>query len=390
MAENDNFIYLPAQASPSDEGPWYSIHAGLVTGIYTAKDWKFVRICCKSAPARQHLDPCWGKFYTWNQAVWHSKKGVELTVGSSLNLEEMERPTRYIQSAEILSTVWPPGSTIVIDDDDVVLSYTGHEPLPVTVTIMPRAGACLADPPNDENQLGHPPPPAPVPMLAPARNRAPTPALAPFLARTSSQPPLSQPQPILLSQSAPQISPPSQRALPQSSHPSTREVRTRLDTRSMVQAARAVSATKRALSPPPPTLVDPASRPTSPFASTAGSSQSLGWVYHQSTLVNSPSDTMSSPGYSPERQLEDNIGCMAGPSGLLQGSSSGAQPAPNPNRLPTILSETQHRLQALRRLRVEDQELESQITVHLVLCLLAMIDISPEGIDEIKTFAAKL
>lgn len=62
---------------------------------------------------------------------------------NSLPREPLKLPTRKILPEGPFSTVYPPGSTIVIEDDDIVDEYRGHY-VTTQVTFMRRAGAGLS------------------------------------------------------------------------------------------------------------------------------------------------------------------------------------------------------------------------------------------------------
>jgi hypothetical protein len=92
------------------------------------------------------------------------------------------QPRRKIESAEILSSLFPSGATIVIEDDDEVVPYTGRIPVIPSVKIMRRAGAGLADAgsdDDDDNPQSRPDSPNSSLSILPASQSAPSRDVAP-------------------------------------------------------------------------------------------------------------------------------------------------------------------------------------------------------------------
>lgn len=184
----------------------------------------------------------------------------------------MERPVRKIQLLEVLSEVYPPGSTIVIEEGDQVMPYHGP-PAPVTVSVVCRAEGSLA--PAFFNVMS----------LSQHCSQAPS-----QLARSSQPVPSSQ--------------------LTQSSL-GMHELRTQLDVGAVVAATRAIpsaadmsedAAASELVQPasPPPTLVDTDSRPQTPSfndATTQGLVEAS-WAHRHSTYV--ASTIKSSPINTPD------------------------------------------------------------------------------------------
>jgi hypothetical protein len=223
-----------------------------------------------------------------------------------MQMATVAKPSRQIQSAEILSSIFPPGATVMINDDDEVVAYTGRLPVIPTVTIMRRAGAGLADSGSDNGHDDHDYPPF--------RPNSPNPSASVIPASQS----------ILSSQTSSSSS--SSYQLPRSSHPFvppvalSNEVLTRLSTRSVVTATRGIAYAPS----PPPTIANSASRAVSPAPfNLAGPSRSGDdtWVYHRSTYVASPTVAMSSPERSPERPP------LSAPPRNNASQASGSQPS---------------------------------------------------------------
>lgn len=221
----------------------------------------------------------------------------------------MEPPIRSIQSLEILSLVYPPGSTIVIEDNDLLLEHSG-DPMPVTVVVVRRTDYDLT--------------------FGDVQVQVPTQA---NIVTKRSSAPLSQPLSAQSSKS-------SQSA---ASQPLMHEVRSRIHSGNIAAATRSFSGVGEALgnasarSPrkafasqvvrsPPPTLVDPDSCPSTPFndAAKANEDPTSHWIYHRSTFVSSPRLDNSSPNRSPERR-DDYQGQDIGSSQPWSSQSSGSQ-----------------------------------------------------------------
>jgi hypothetical protein len=195
------------------------------------------------------------------------------------------KPLRQIQSAEILSRIFPPGATIVIDDEDEVVPYTGRLHIVPTVHIMRRAGAGLATDDDNDNNNGHDNHDDP-----PSRHDSPD-SIAYALPASQST---------LSSQSSISYPPPrSTRAIPRAPTP-------------------------------PSTIANTASRAASPAPFDSSGPSRVGddtWVYRRSAYVVSPTVAMSSPERSPERPPLSALPHNNSSQQFTSNQASGSQPS---------------------------------------------------------------
>ncbi|CAE6533538.1 unnamed protein product [Rhizoctonia solani] len=350
-------IEIPKQATSQQGGPFFGVHCGVVNGVYSADNWPFIHTLLKSTVARKFIDPVFARFTLWNAAVWFRETGIRLDDDAAAQLDELSCSPRQLLSGEVFSALYPRGTTIIYNDNDIILPYTGRESRSNHVLMIPRANFgdnendnALSHASNDGDELGSPQLELPGAGVAPE---------APSQSNTTNVP------------------------LP--SAMSTHETRTRLSTRGMVDATRRIGH----VSPPPPTIAATDSRPASPqppiWVSRDGDDR---WVYHRSTYVTSPTIAMSSPERSPERPHADNQpsdsqqqhpGSQMSTFSSLQFSSSqelGSQ-------LQIVSREARHRMRILSNMRNRDPDVESRICTEVILHLLASSDFTAEGLAEI-------
>ncbi|KAG9091048.1 hypothetical protein FRC06_000732 [Ceratobasidium sp. 370] len=318
------------------------MNVGLATGVYSKAMWSDAQGLVKANIPRQYLDPEWCLCHTWNQVCWFAKKGVKLDP-CAFGYDIMERPPRKVQPAQILSLAYPPGSTIVIEEDDELLPYVHCDPLPITMSVVHR---------SPEGEL--------MPLVGP--------------------PPLVLPSLTLLSSS----------------------VRAALSMRGAVSAVRLlpsadfesnpflVGLQKTSLSEkgkatyvsPALTLVASDSRLSTPpteFEMDNGPNESPVYV-HKSTCVASPHHSTS------------DVICLG------HGGTSGRDPQPSSSQ--QSINSSQYdinncqrgapRLSALRNLCHNDQDVEAHINAYVILNMLAAVHLPDESIDEVKAAAAAL
>ncbi|KAG8734599.1 hypothetical protein FRC11_003877, partial [Ceratobasidium sp. 423] len=137
-------VEIPPEATAQQEGPFFGIHSGIITGVYNSNGWPFVHNLLKSSVARKFVDPVFGQFTSWNATVWFRKTGVKL-------------------NDDVFSALYPHGTTIIHHDSDEIVPYTGRESRVNEVLMMARAfaedeGAGLDDGPDPPPGASPPPP----------------------------------------------------------------------------------------------------------------------------------------------------------------------------------------------------------------------------------------
>ncbi|QRW26070.1 hypothetical protein RhiXN_11147 [Rhizoctonia solani] len=360
-------IEIPQQATAKQGGPFFGVHCGVVNGVYNSDDWTYIHTLLKSSVARKFVDPVFARFALWNAAVWFRETGIRLNDDAAAQLGELPCPPRQILSGEIFSALYPRGTTIIYNDNDVILPYTGREPRLSHVLMIPRAN--FSDNENDD-ALSH---------TCDDNNE-----LNPFLSGTGvapEAPSQSNTTASKLAGTIPNAAPPSAT--------SAHEIRSHPSARGRAAATRRISQ----VSPPPPTIATAHSRPPSPQPSTwVSRGDDDRWVFHRSTYVASPTIAMSSPERSPECSLPDNQ-----PSGSQQYTSSqtsicsslqltGSQESTSQSQI--VSREARHRMRILSNMRNRDPSVESQVCTEVILHLLASSDFTAEGLAEIMNAVA--
>ncbi|KAG9099629.1 hypothetical protein FRC07_010510 [Ceratobasidium sp. 392] len=136
------YVTLPKQATIEDSGPFHAVNRGLMTGVYCKKKGSWAKVGpfvnCDAAASTQ---PYFRNFDEWNSAAWFCNKG---TIASyPADYPPLARPRRKIQCLQVLSEAFPPGTVILLEDDDDVLRSESGDTRPVTVEVMRKAGAGL-------------------------------------------------------------------------------------------------------------------------------------------------------------------------------------------------------------------------------------------------------
>ncbi|CCO34184.1 hypothetical protein RSOLAG1IB_11144 [Rhizoctonia solani AG-1 IB] len=340
-------IELPPEATAQDNGPFFGVHCGVITGIYNVDGWPFVHALLKSAIARKFVDPVFARFKTWNTAVWFRKTGVKLDETSANKLGELARPPREILSGEVFSALYPAGTTVVHQEYNIIVPYTGREVRDNQVFMMVRAFVDNGNRDGSDNgsqlAIGHR-----------HNNRAA---------------PLPVPKPLL-------------------SSASLYETHTQLGPSDTLDTMR-----RGHDSPPPPTLANTDSRPPSPQPATSMPQHNNdAWVYHRSTYVPSPTIVMSSSEPSPKHPPTGSMGSQQH-FGSQASTSSGVQLPGSQElngQLQIVIRKAHHRVCVLSNLRYKDPDIESQICTQVILHLLASGDFTADGLTEIMNAATDL
>ncbi|KDN33396.1 hypothetical protein RSAG8_13515, partial [Rhizoctonia solani AG-8 WAC10335] len=425
-------IEIPPEATAQQQGPFFGIHNGVVNGVYNSDGWSFIHNLVKSGVARKFVDPIYGRFTLWNAAVWFRETGIKLDDVAAAQLEELPRPPRQILSGEVFSALYPPGTTIIHHDRDIILPYIGRVSRNNHVLLMPRADF---DGNEDDDTLndGTSDFEAELDQLEPQLgldNDNPGPGVA------SAAPSQSEPTTVGLLDAFSHALPPSAVSMPEVQgdathligHPPTWVSRSGDDTwvyhRSTYIASPTISMSSPERSPerpttdnqpsgsqpqylgsqathlighvppPPPTIANTNSRPPSPQPPTwVSCSSDDTWVYHRSTYIASPTISMSLPERSPEHPTTDNQPSGSQPQYLgSQASTSSSLPLPSSqdssSQLHSVNREARHRMRTLSNMRHKDPIIESQICTEVILHLLASGDFTSEGLTEIMNAAA--
>ncbi|KAF8670821.1 hypothetical protein RHS04_08539 [Rhizoctonia solani] len=205
-------IEIPQQATAKQGGPFFGVHCGVVNGVYNSDNC----VACK------FVDPVFARFALWNAAVWFQETGIRLNDDAAAQLGKLPCPPRQILSGKIFSALYPRGTTIIYNDNDVILPDNENDD-------------ALSHTCDDNNELN--------PFLS-GTGVAPE---APSQSNTTAS---------KLAGTIPNAAPPSAT--------SAHEIRSHPSARGRAAATRRISQ----VSPPPPTIATAHSRPPSPQPST--------------------------------------------------------------------------------------------------------------------------
>ncbi|KAF8668514.1 hypothetical protein RHS04_08976 [Rhizoctonia solani] len=327
-------VEIPPQATAEQEGPFFGVHSGVITGVYNLDNWLFVHNLLKSTVACKFIDPVFGQFTLWNAAVWFQETGVKLDEGAAAQLGELSCPPRQLLSGEIFLALYPCGTTIIYHDRNIIVPYSGCEPQSNQVLMMSRAFGNNGTA-NTSNNTGNPNQPD-----DPGAGVALTTSLQ--LTTATGNLPVT--------------------------HPSI---------------PRTIASTD---------LRPPSSQPPT-WASCSGSNT---WASYQSTYAASPTMTMSSPERSPKRlptdsqllssQLEQHPGSQMSTSSSQQFPSS----ASLDGQLQIVMRKARHCIRILSNMCNKDPKVESWVCTEVILYLLASGDFTADGLTDIINAAADL
>ncbi|KAG8768952.1 hypothetical protein FRC12_005251 [Ceratobasidium sp. 428] len=138
LSQGATYISLPIQAAPppASEPPYIAVKEGLATGVYLrTSNWHSL---VKVDVPKSEMNPTWRLIEGWNEAIWFTKTGTPLPANSVAPGEVLPLEPRVIQSPEVLSLVYPPGSTLVTQSGDFLLLYTKNRMRQVTVQVFPE------------------------------------------------------------------------------------------------------------------------------------------------------------------------------------------------------------------------------------------------------------